>query len=191
MRRAALRQSELRAVELLCEQGFSSIFDLAHPALQRFRLPVDVRFESFGGFFAKTGADRAACLPHCGADGLTVRRGGTYLVLYDETVESDRRRAFTLAHELGHILLAHGGGEDAPVEEREANAFAAALLAPEAAVRYLSHRDGCQIDEGLLTSSFFLSREAARNRVRDLEKRAKRSLAAIEITLLLQLFGKL
>jgi Zn-dependent peptidase ImmA (M78 family) len=120
-----------------------------------------------------------------------VRRGGTYLVLYDETVESDRRRAFTLAHELGHILLAHGGGEDAPVEEREANAFAAALLAPEAAVRYLSHRDGCQIDEGLLTSSFFLSREAARNRVRDLEKRAKRSLAAIEITLLLQLFGKL
>ena len=191
MRRAHLRQSELRAVELLCEQGFASIFDLAHPVLPRFRLPVEVCFESFGGFWEKTGLSRAALPPHCGAEGMTVRHGGKYLVLYDETVESERRRAFTLAHEIGHILLAHGGGEDAATEEREANAFAAALLAPEVAVRYLAHRDGCQIDEQLLTTAFFLSREAACNRVRDLEKRGRQKPATVEITLLLQLVGKL
>lgn len=191
MRRAALRQSELRAVELLCRQGFSSIFDLAHPSVSRFCLPVTVHFDSFGGFCQRTGADLAALTPHAGADGMTIRHGGHYLVLYDERIENERRRAFTLAHEVGHILLAHDGGEQAAVEEREANAFAASLLAPEVAVRYLAHREGCEISEPWLGTSFFLSQEAARHRVRDLLRRERRQPAACEITLLLQLFGKL
>lgn len=191
MRRAALRRSELRAVELLCEQEMTSIFDLAHPTLTRFRLPVTVCFESFGNFCRKTGADRAAFFRHSGADGVTVRHSGTYLVLYDEQVESERRRAFTLAHEIGHILLAHEGGADRAAEEKEANAFAASLLAPEVAVRYLSHRDGCLVDEALLTGAFFLSREAAENRIAALARSRRHRPAACEITLLLQLFGKI
>lgn len=191
MRPAALRLSELRAVELLCAQEMTSIFELAHPALTRFRLPVTVCFESFGSFCQKTGADRAVFPRHSGADGLTVRHNGTYLVLYDEQVDSERRRAFTLAHEIGHILLAHEGGADHIAEEKEANAFAASLLAPEAAVRYLSHRDACPIDEPLLTSAFFLSHEAAKNRIATLARSRQHRLAACEITLLFQLFGKI
>lgn len=191
MRRAAIRQSELCAVDLLCRQGFASIFDLGRPQIDRFRLPVTVQFDSYAGFCERTGASRASLFPHSGADGLSVRHNGLYLVLYDERVESERRRAFTLAHEIGHILLGHAGGEDAAIEEREANAFAASLLAPAAAVRYLAHREGCEVTEELLTSFFFLSREAAQNRVRELAHRAKRPPAAAEITLLLQLFGRL
>ena len=191
MRRAALRSSELRAVELLCDQGLTSVFDLTQLNLTRLRLPVEVSFDSFAGFCAKTGTDRAAFAPHVGADGLTVRAGGTYLVLYDERVESPRRRAFTLAHEIGHILLAHEGGEHAATEEREANAFAASLLAPAVAVRYLAHRRGCPISTELIAGSFFLSREAAALRARDLLRAESRQPATYEIMLLLQLFGKL
>lgn len=191
MKRAALRQSELCAIELLCEQGFHSIYELAHPVIPRLRLPVSVQFESYTGFCEKTGADRAAFSPHAGADGLTVRHGGTYLVLYDERVESERRRAFTLAHELGHIMLSHEGGSEAAREEREANAFAASLLAPAVAARYLAHREGCEISPELLQSAFFLSREAACRRARELARASRRQPATCEITLLLQLFGRL
>jgi hypothetical protein len=191
MRRAALRQSELRAVELLCEQGFTSMFDLMHPAVHRFRLPVEVRFDSYGSYCQATGVDRATLFAHAGADGMTIRHGGLFLVLYDEQVENERRRAFTLAHEIGHILLAHDGGEQAAVEEREANAFAAALLAPEVAVRYLAHREHCTITATWLQSAFFLSSEAARYRAAMLAGKRQRPPSAYEITLLLQLFGKL
>jgi Zn-dependent peptidase ImmA (M78 family) len=150
-----------------------------------------VRFDSYGSYCQATGVDRATLFAHAGADGMTIRHGGLYLVLYDEQVENERRRAFTLAHEVGHILLSHGGGEQAAIEEREANAFAAALLAPEVAVRYLAHRDGCAITEEWLCGAFFLSKEAARYRAEMLASKKQRPPATCEITLLLQLFGKL
>ena len=193
MRRAALRRSELCAVDLLCKQGFSSIYDLAHPVLSRFRLPVSVSFESFAGYCAKTGVDPAVFATSNRADGMTVRLGGAYLVLYNEQVKSERRVAFTLAHEIGHIMLSHAGDADvAATEEREANAFAAALLAPAVAIRYLAHREKRQtIDGTWLQANFFLSGEAADHRARDLARLAVTPLADSEVTLLLQLFGRL
>lgn len=63
--------------------------------------------------------------------------------------ESRVRQRFTLAHELGHVALGHLRGRSqllrddsntfrmsAGPQEREANAFAAALLMPADAVRY-------------------------------------------------------
>lgn len=77
----------------------------------------------------------------CGAsDGFSVRSGGRYLAFYNGTQPPGRVR-FTIAHELGHILLGHLGDgqhtvynrepspEDAP-EEHTANVFASRLLAP-------------------------------------------------------------
>jgi Zn-dependent peptidase ImmA (M78 family) len=43
------------------------------------------------------------------------------------------RRRFTIAHEIGHMLLEHGcneNGDDSTVNETEANQFAAELLVP-------------------------------------------------------------
>ena len=64
------------------------------------------------------------------------------------------RRRFTLAHELGHLML-HATGvmfRDIttgtlmhPPEEREANAFAAALLMPRALVQPLVYEPGMSI----------------------------------------------
>lgn len=77
----------------------------------------------------------------CGAsDGFTVRSGGHCYVFYNAEQPPGRVR-FTIAHELGHVLLGHlGEGEhtvynrepspnDAP-EEHTANVFASRLLAP-------------------------------------------------------------
>lgn len=74
-----------------------------------------------------------------GVDALTYRlaaQDGTirYVVCY----RSDGNRArlnFTLAHELGHIVLRHQSSE--PWEEREADAFASHLLCPDAVWRRL------------------------------------------------------
>lgn len=77
----------------------------------------------------------------CGAsDGFTVRNSGRCYVFYNIEQPPGRVR-FTIAHELGHILLGHLGDgehtvynqdpspEDAP-EEHTANVFASRLLAP-------------------------------------------------------------
>lgn len=74
------------------------------------------------------------------SDGFTVRSGGRCYVFYNAEQAPGRVR-FTIAHELGHVLLGHLGEgehtvynrepspEDAP-EEHTANVFASRLLAP-------------------------------------------------------------
>ena len=68
-------------------------------------------------------------------EGLTIRgeRAGRphYLVIYGHQGNMARRR-FSIAHELGHRVLAHAhlNGTTHPREEAEANAFASALLCP-------------------------------------------------------------
>lgn len=74
------------------------------------------------------------------SDGFTVRSGDRYYVFYNMEQPPGRVR-FTIAHELGHVLLCHLGdgehtvynressSEDA-LEEHTANVFASRLLAP-------------------------------------------------------------
>ena len=186
MKRAALRRSELCAVELLAAQSFASMYDLANLSVPHLQLPVNVAFESFAGFAAKTGAPVPSPTP----EGITVRHGGRYVVLYNDRTESPRRLSFTLAHELGHILLGHAG-EDDVIEEREANAFAAALLAPAVVFYYLSFRDRRPPTTEEMCTVFPISHEAAENRRRDLLRRKPPQPTDCEIALLLHLFGKI
>lgn len=188
MKRAALRRSELCAIELLCRQSFSSLYDLSALSPLRLALPVDLAFESFSGFAERTGIS----FPQNGqcAEGVTVRHSGQYLILYDDRIENKRRLAFTLSHELGHVLLGHTGENEAS-EEREANAFAASLLSPAIVYHYLCYRDKHPPTPEEMTAIFPLSHEAAVHRCQDLAKRKVSRPADCEITLLLHLFGKL
>lgn len=71
------------------------------------------------------------------SDGFIVRLDdGPAIIFYNSRCSIGRQR-FTIAHELGHLLLGHQGDllnrEPSPMDnpiEREANAFAARLLAP-------------------------------------------------------------
>ena len=64
-------------------------------------------------------------------EALTIRQDGEtgprFEMLYDSQTAPARRR-FTLAHELGHIVLKHR--QEAPYEEKEADYYASQLLAP-------------------------------------------------------------
>lgn len=186
MKRAALRRSELAAVELLASQSLSSLYDLTNLSLTRLCLPVALDFESFSRFEERTGATLAVG----GAQGLTVRHEGRYFILYNDRTGCKERRDFTLAHELGHVLLGHAG-EDEEREEREANAFAASLLCPAIVFHYLSYRDKRLPTPEEMTVIFPLSHEAAVRRHAELAKQKRSTPADCEITLLLQLFGKL
>lgn len=63
-----------------------------------------------------------------GADAFTMRCGNRYVVCYRQG-GNPARLNFTLAHELGHILLNHV--EDEATDEAEANCFAGHLLCPD------------------------------------------------------------
>lgn len=192
MTRANLRRSELCAVELLCCQGLSSIYELSVLDVRRLSLPVSVIFESFAGFCRETGVPRNTFAPrlHASAEGITLRRGGTFVILYDERTRSRARLNWTLAHELGHVMLGHSG-EGAAHEEREANAFAASLLCPAAAVRFLALKSRTPLDAEALCRIFPLSRDAAVYRLRELSRPTSRAMTDAEINLLLCLFGRL
>ena len=57
---------------------------------------------------------------------------GGYVCAVNENACGEKRRRWTIAHEIGHCLLGHVDGEQAPTleQEREADRFAAELLAP-------------------------------------------------------------
>lgn len=71
------------------------------------------------------------------AEAFTLREGERVIVCYRND-GNPARLNFTLAHELGHILLGHTSSE--PAREREADHFASCLLCPEPVRRRLLRR---------------------------------------------------
>lgn len=70
-------------------------------------------------------------LAFCGSDdGFTAfnKISGKWIVFYND-MKSERTVRFTLAHELGHIVLRHDDDDD-PISQREANCFARNILCP-------------------------------------------------------------
>lgn len=77
-----------------------------------------------------------------------------HIVAYNDQMQT-RRIRFSLAHELGHIVLQHTKPTQAA--EKEANFFASNLLAPRMAIHYA----GCK-NESDVAKVFEISHEAAR-----------------------------
>lgn len=94
-------------------------------------------------------------------DAMTIRRdmGGkaVYELLYDSHGSPSRRR-FTLAHELGHIILKHSLEER--FEEKEADFFASQLLAPAPVLEMLKEY-GVPLDADTVADIFYISQSAA------------------------------
>lgn len=90
--------------------------------------------------------------------------GIRYLVLYNDDAGygNEGRRRWSLAHELGHILLKHE--EDSSGAEIEADCFARHLLCPQPLLERLD-----ALDEDVLCVAFGLSRSAARSALRGME----------------------
>jgi predicted transcriptional regulator len=97
----------------------------------------------------------------------------------------DRRRRFTIAHEIGHFVLhpelqrpERGGrvNEAGRVLEREADAFAAELLMPEHLIRQAVLEQGT--DVARLADRFEVSRQAMQTRLQRLDLEGRHSDAS-------------
>ena len=128
------------------------------------------------------------------SDGFTVRSGGRCYVFYNMEQPPGRVR-FTVAHELGHVLLGHlGDGEhtvynrepspnDAP-EEHTANVFASRLLAPACVLHALG-----AVTPGQIAAVCDITLAAARfraGRIGVLEQRGKYGASPLERQVLAQ-----
>lgn len=61
--------------------------------------------------------------------GFTIEYNGQYFIFYNDSIKIGSQR-FTIAHEIGHIVLEHFLSSDATTREKEANLFASRLLMP-------------------------------------------------------------
>lgn len=103
-------------------------------------------------------------------DGCTLKlKDGMYLVLYNNMINNFAHLNWTLAHEIGHIYLEHQ--EDGPIEEIEAHFFAAQLFMPEYSL-YMMHQNYGPVSVNDLVEIFGVSPEAARNRIRTMNKKS-------------------
>lgn len=94
-----------------------------------------------------------------------------YRIMYNDTIENEGRKRWTLAHELGHYALNHLERMDVPILrrsetkndkdnpfEKEANCFARNILAPPHVIFHLEEKDPSIIEQICKVSS-----EAAQN----------------------------
>lgn len=72
-------------------------------------------------------------LAHVKIDGLSTFIGETPIIFFDSMASGDRLR-FTIAHEVGHLIM-HREQPPNDLTEKEANAFAAEWLMPEESIR--------------------------------------------------------
>lgn len=103
------------------------------------------------------------------------------LVLFDDTETNDYRKHWGIVHEIGHIYLNHE--TDGEKEEKEANFFAAQVVAPEIILCDIRRRQGFLGVDDLL-SHFNISREAVSKRITTLERRRCYSNTKIDKLLL-------
>lgn len=99
-----------------------------------------------------------------------VRGQPRYIVLYNTDQRNPRRRAFTLAHEIGHIYLGHQ--DDRAENETQANHFASELLMPECLLREYVAMNGNKASSPELCQIFNISLAAASLRLRAVIHRA-------------------
>ena len=153
-------------------------------------IPVEAIADSHFGLYVREVAPEemrdAPGLPEIGDDarisGLLIPSLGEIWVNGEEAQQWPGRRRFTIAHEIGHHVL-HRVGQQAlfcrkssveeekpattraplPVTEREANAFAAAMLMPAELVR--AHYEDCRGDFDRLCSVFASSGAAMGRRL--------------------------
>lgn len=121
-----------RAWETLLEEGIAG-FPIKPSQIARKR---GYHVFTYDQYIQATGRSLIELARRYGTDGFTLQIHGEYAVFYNPTSSIPRIR-WTLAHELGHILLGHAAlcrfaeaGEGKSREDREADRFAADLLCP-------------------------------------------------------------
>lgn len=160
---------EAEATRLLFNQ---STIDTLNIDVRSLEYDKNIYFDSIQNYCTTVGIDiNDFCIDGFLNDGCTIAFGDIYLILYNEDINNPERLNWTLAHEVGHIYMNHT--QDGEKEEIEAHWFAAQLLMPEYAIRYMEQKLGsvCQLD---LLLCFNVSRDAASYRLKSLSRKYHR-----------------
>lgn len=93
-------------------------------------------------------------------DGYTIQnvRENTSIIFYNDKIENKGRIRWTIAHEIGHIVLGHN--KQCEINEVEANTFASQLLLPQCILKDLI-KNGVCVNSRYISEKFGLSNEAA------------------------------
>ncbi|RKZ31088.1 hypothetical protein DRQ36_03250 [bacterium] len=110
-----------------------------------------------------------------GIDGIAFKGPKYKLIVVNKNLPPERKR-FTIAHELGHIVMPHRGGYQICYPgknkrmEAAADRFAAELLMPEPLVRKLwsRYKDNTEYRASVMADIFAVSVSAMRIRIRRL-----------------------
>lgn len=156
---------EALAVSLLLEQpSLNGTYALAFLDYRRLKTGGRALIGSIEEYEKRSGT----VLPE-GTEGVTLCRGVRTLILYEDRGCSRERVNFTVAHELGHLFLAHTS--NTPLSQREANDFATSLLMPECVIRYLDRQRPMPLSPTEMTRYFAASLTACQKRRRELDGR--------------------
>lgn len=133
--------------------------DLRIISYSKWMKDYNLSFEEVISFFGST-------------DGASISKQDKCIIFYNDFIDNKERIRWTIAHELGHIILEHCKNERTIITrnnlsqkeyntyELEANTFAREFLAPMSLVFYIYNCFGNNADIG---SIFGLSHEAAQN----------------------------
>ncbi len=102
---------------------------------------------------------------HIKSDGVTqLDRAGKCIIRFRRDISEERKR-FTVAHELGHIILGHVSFDGTSsqcsgnAQEKEANSFAGALLVPAKDLKIFMNNNDKTIDD--VIKRYWISKEVA------------------------------
>lgn len=100
-------------------------------------------------------------------DGYTYFNNNTAYIFYNNDIETEGRKMWTISHEIGHIVLEHT--TQCEKNEQEANFFASQILAPQCVLKQLI-KNGAKVTSNYLSSKFKISKEASENCINTLSK---------------------
>lgn len=152
---------EDKAVRLLLEQDLMGEFSLCFFDMKKIKTNGLATIDSISSYEERVGTT----FPFR-TDGMTLKKGELNMIFYDERIKSRERINWTIAHELGHIILGHTDSSEA--NESQADMFAASLLIPEAVVRFLDCQNGAPITPEEMTKYFPASLTACTRRREEL-----------------------
>lgn len=100
-------------------------------------------------------------------DGYTYFKNNTAYIFYNNDIETEGRKVWTISHEIGHIVLGHT--KQCDKNEQEANFFASQILVPQCVLKQLV-KNGAKVTSNYLSKKFKISKEASENCIITLSK---------------------
>ena len=119
-------------------------------------------------------------------DGYTYKRGNFIFIFYNNFIDTKERITWTIAHELGHIVLGHQTQSD--INEVEANFFAAQLLVPQCVLMQLI-KNGVNLTPQYISSKFRISNEASQHCIETLKKVIDKNISTEYDDIIINLFN--